>query len=61
VGVGLASLFGTLAQRSLPLLAFFLPWQVIVASGIFVMLISILSSMLSIRRALVVEPAVVFG
>jgi len=61
LGVGLASLFGTLAQKSLPLLAFFLPWQVIVASGLFVILISILSSLLSIRRVLVVEPAVVFG
>jgi putative ABC transport system permease protein len=61
LGVGLASLFGTLAQKSLPLLAFFLPWQVIAASGIFVMLITVLSSLLSIRRVLVVEPAVVFG
>jgi putative ABC transport system permease protein len=61
LGVGLASLFGTLAQKSLPLLAFFLPWQVIAASGLFVMLITILSSLLSIRRVLVVEPAAVFG
>jgi len=61
LGVGLASLFGALAQKSLPLLAFFLPWQVIAASGLFVMFITILSSLLSIRRVLVVEPAMVFG
>jgi putative ABC transport system permease protein len=61
LGVGLAALFGTLAQMSVPLLAFFLPWQVVAASGLFVMLITILSSLVSIRRVLVVEPAAVFG
>jgi putative ABC transport system permease protein len=60
LGVGLATLFGIVAQREMPLLAFFLPWQVLVLTGIAVLLIALLSSLLSIRRVLVLEPAVVF-
>ncbi len=60
LGVGLATLFGILAQRSMPLLAFFLPWQVLVISAAAVLVIALLSSLLSIRRVLVVEPAIVF-
>jgi putative ABC transport system permease protein len=60
LGVGLATLFGIVAQKGLPLLAFFLPWQVLVLSGVAVLLIVLLSSLVSIRRVLVLEPAVVF-
>ncbi len=60
VGVGLATLFGIVAQRTMPLLAFFLPWQVLVLTGVAVVLISLASSVLSIRRVLVLEPAAVF-
>jgi putative ABC transport system permease protein len=60
VGVGLATVFGIVVQRAMPLLAFFLPWQVLVLTGIAVVLISLASSVLSIRRVLVLEPAAVF-
>lgn len=60
LGIGLATLFGIFAQRNMPLLAFFLPWQVLVITGIAVVLIALVGSLLSIRRVLVLEPAIVF-
>jgi putative ABC transport system permease protein len=60
IGVGLATAFGIFAQREMPLLAFFLPWQVLVLTGAAVILIALVSSLLSIRRVLVLEPAAVF-
>jgi putative ABC transport system permease protein len=60
LGIGLATCYGILAQRWMPLLAFFLPWQVLALNGVAVILIALLASLLSIRRVLVLEPAVVF-
>ena len=60
VGVGLATLYGIFAQRAMPLLAFFLPWQVLALSAGAVIVIVLLASLLSIRRVLVLEPAIVF-
>jgi putative ABC transport system permease protein len=60
MGVGLATVYGIVAQRSMPLLAFFLPWQVVAGTGVAVLLISLISSVLSIHRVLVLEPAIVF-
>lgn len=60
MGVGLATLYGIVAQRSMPLLAFFLSWQVVVGTGVAVLLISLISSVVSIHRVLVLEPAIVF-
>jgi putative ABC transport system permease protein len=60
LGIGLATLYGMFAQRAMPLLAFFLPWQVLVITAVAVLFISLLSSLLSIRRVLVLEPAAVF-
>ncbi len=60
IGVGLATVFGIFAQQAWPLLAFFLPWQVLVLTGFAMLVIVLLASLLSIRRALVLEPAVVF-
>lgn len=60
VGVGLASAYGIFAQRAMPLLAFFLPWQVLALSAAAMTLIVLLASLLSIRRVLVLEPAIVF-
>jgi putative ABC transport system permease protein len=60
VGVGLATVYGIFAQRAMPLLAFFLPWQVLALSAVAMVLIILLASLLSIRRVLVLEPAVVF-
>lgn len=59
LGVGGAAGFGYVTRIN-PKLAFLMPWQVlaITAAAVFVMIV--LSSLLSIRRVLVVEPAIVF-
>jgi putative ABC transport system permease protein len=59
LGVGLAALFGEMTKED-PTFAFFMPWQVLALTGSAVLLISVLSSLLSIRRVMVLEPAVVF-
>jgi putative ABC transport system permease protein len=59
-GIGLATLFGIFAQRAMPLLAFFLPWQVLLLTAAATILIVVLASLLSVRRVLVLEPASVF-
>ena len=51
-GVGLATLYGMFAQRAMPLLAFFLPWQVLAITAVAVLFISLLSSLLSVDRIL---------
>jgi putative ABC transport system permease protein len=60
VGVGLATVYGIFSQKAMPLLAFFLPWQVLVLSAVAMIVIVLLASLLSIRRVLVLEPAIVF-
>ncbi|MCE9629612.1 MAG: ABC transporter permease [Planctomycetia bacterium] len=59
VGVGLAALFG-FGTRALSRLSFFMPWQVLVITAVAVFLIVLLASLLSIRKVLVVDPAIVF-
>jgi putative ABC transport system permease protein len=59
LGVGLAALFGEFAPR-FTRLAFYMPWQVLVGTGAAVALIVTAASLVSIRKVLVLEPAVVF-
>ena len=62
LGIGLAVLFGkamAAAAKTVPL-AFFMPWHVLVGVAAAVVVIAMLASLLSIRRVLVLEPAVVF-
>jgi putative ABC transport system permease protein len=59
LGVGLAALFGYVTRDD-PAMAFYMPWQVLAITGAAVLLICLLSSLLSIRRVLVLEPAIVF-
>ncbi|HYO08313.1 MAG TPA: ABC transporter permease [Tepidisphaeraceae bacterium] len=58
LGVGAASLFGHLTRNSE--LAFLLPWQLLVASAVAITLICIASSLVSIRKVVKLEPAIVF-
>jgi putative ABC transport system permease protein len=58
IGVGLASLFGVLSKDGE--LAFFTPWQLLPITGGAVVLICVLASLLSVRKVMVLEPAVVF-
>jgi putative ABC transport system permease protein len=58
LGVGLAAAFGL--STSGGELAFYTPWELLPITGCAVVLICILSSILSVRRVIVLEPAVVF-
>jgi putative ABC transport system permease protein len=59
LGVGLAAGFGFMVKGS-PRLAFFMPWHVLAGTGAAVLVMVILASLLSIRRVLVLPPAIVF-
>jgi len=59
LGVGAAAGFGELSKTQSKL-AFYMPWQILVGTGVAVVLIAMLASLLSIRKVLLLEPAVVF-
>lgn len=59
LGAGAAGLFGELT-KSASRLAFFMPWQVLVGTGVAVLAMVLGSSVLCILRVLRLEPAVVF-
>jgi len=56
--MGLAGLFGVSSRGGE--LAFYTPWQMLPITGGAVVAICFLSSILSVRRVIVLEPAVVF-
>lgn len=58
MGVGLAAWFGKSTQGGE--LAFYTPWELLPITAAAVVLICVLSSVLSVRRVIVLEPAVVF-
>ena len=58
LGVGAASLFGYLLGNTE--LAFRLPWQLLVISAAAVTIICLFSALISIRRVITLEPAIVF-
>ena len=60
LGIGAAAWFGRIASATGSRLAFYMPMEVFVGVGLAVAAISMLSSLLSMQRVLVVEPAVVF-
>jgi len=60
LGIGAATWFGTIANSPGSRLAFFMPWEVFIGTGLAVGAISVFSSLLSMQRVMVVEPAVVF-
>lgn len=60
LGIGAATWFGKIATAPGSRLAFYMAPEVFVGTGLAVGVISILSSMLSMQRVMVVEPAVVF-
>jgi putative ABC transport system permease protein len=59
-GMGLAAVFFESTKNIIHLRGFFIPWQVMAGTGLAVAVIVALSSLLSIRRVLNLEPAVVF-
>ena len=58
LGVGIASFFGTSMKETQ--LAFRLTWQLLFASGSAVVIICMLAAMLSVRKVIALEPAIVF-
>jgi putative ABC transport system permease protein len=59
VGVGLAAAFGWWSGQTTRL-SFFMPWQVLALTAAAVFVIVLVASVLSIRKVLVVDPAIVF-
>lgn len=58
LGVFFASVFGYINRDSV--LAFYMPWQLLLFSGAGILIICLFSALISIRKVLVLEPAVVF-
>jgi putative ABC transport system permease protein len=58
IGVGLTALFGFTMRNTI--LAFKFPWQLLVFSGAGVTLICMFAALLSIRKVIKLEPAIVF-
>jgi putative ABC transport system permease protein len=60
LGVGMATAYGVIVKTARPMMAYYMPWHVLVGTGVAVMLIAILASLISIRKVVVLEPAIVF-
>ena len=58
IGVGLASLFGYATRGSV--IAFSMGWQILGISAVGVMLIVMIAAFISIRKVIMLEPAIVF-
>ena len=58
LGVGLTSVFGWAMRNTI--LSFKFPWQLLVFSGVGVMLICLIAAGISIRKVMTLEPAMVF-
>ena len=59
IGAGAAGLFGEMTKGASKL-AFYMPWQVLAGTGVAVVIMTVLSSLLSVRKVLTLEPAIVF-
>lgn len=60
IGIGLCALFFELTSNILPLRGIFLTWPVVLGTAVSVVVIMFLSSVISIRKVLVLDPAIVF-
>jgi len=60
IGIGMTAAFFELTKNILDLRGFTLLWQIAAGTGATVLMIVILASLMSIRRVLVLEPAIVF-
>jgi putative ABC transport system permease protein len=58
IGVGLAALIGFSSRNTE--LSFLLPWQLLAITAVAVLLICAFASLLSIRKVMKLEPAIVF-
>lgn len=60
LGIGMTAAFFESTQNVTALAGFYLPWQVAVIAAAAVAVIIVLASMLSLRKVLMLEPAIVF-
>jgi putative ABC transport system permease protein len=60
IGTGLAATFFEITGRQIATRGIFLMWQSVAVTGVAVLLVVAIASLLSIRRVLVLEPASVF-
>ncbi len=60
IGTGLCATFFEITRNKLATRGLVLLWQSVVGTGIAIFIVAIVASILSIRRVLVLEPAVVF-
>ena len=60
LGMGIAAAFFEITLHRLPTRGIVLMWQAVLGTGVTVLAIIALTSLLSLRRVLVLEPAVVF-
>src|SRR5215472_10610186 len=60
IGIGMTAAFFEITKNNLDLRGFSLLWQIAAGIGATVLIIVILATLMSIRRVLVLEPAVVF-
>jgi putative ABC transport system permease protein len=60
IGIGMTAEFFEITRSNLDLRGFVLLWQVAAATGVTILLIVVLASLMSIRRVLALEPALVF-
>jgi putative ABC transport system permease protein len=60
IGMGIAAVFFEITLQHLPTRGMVLMWQAVVGTGVTILVIIALASLLSLRRVLVLEPAVVF-
>jgi putative ABC transport system permease protein len=60
MGIGLTSFFFKKVSTEGVFKGFYLPWEVVAGTGIAVVLIMIIASVISVRKVFVVDPAIVF-
>jgi putative ABC transport system permease protein len=60
IGIGMTAAFFEITKNNLDLRGFSLLWQIAAGTGATVFMIVVLASLMSIRRVLILEPAVVF-
>jgi putative ABC transport system permease protein len=60
LGMGVTAFFFEATKNVTHLAGFYLPWQVVAGTAVAVTFIVLLASLVSVRRVLVLEPAIVF-
>jgi putative ABC transport system permease protein len=60
IGMGMAAAFFEITSHITALRGMFIPWQVMAGTGVAVIVIVLVASLISVRRVLVLDPAVVF-